>query len=76
MGQKIRKLSVQSVNKIKYENLKEFDESIFREVYQSAGRCVAKIIEDNVLLIKKKKDGYLEDEQLSNLAQSVRAIAL
>lgn len=66
MSQK-RKLSVQSVNKIKYENLKEFGESIFREVYQSASRCVAKIIEDNAILNQREKDGYFEDEQLSNV---------
>lgn len=67
MVQKIRKLSVESINKIKYESREEFDESIFREVYQDASRCVSKIIEDNELLNEKKKDGYSEDEQLSNI---------
>ena len=66
MSQK-RKLSVQSVNKIKYESLEEFGESIFSEVYQSANRCLAKIMEDNAMLNQKKKTGHFEDEQLSNI---------
>lgn len=67
MARRIRKLSVESVNKIKYEKRQEFDESIFCEVYQRVGRCISKIVEDNILLLQKEKEGYCEDEQLSNM---------
>ena len=63
-----KKLSVEYVNRVKYEKPDEFVDSLFEDVYRSACRLTKKIILDNENLEENIPDPeYSTDEQYSNV---------
>lgn len=61
-------LTVDCVNRVKYERPTEFEESLFEDVYRNACRLVKKIIRDNESLKENIPDPeYSTDEQCSNV---------
>ncbi len=68
MADKRKKLNITYVNKVKYENHKDFGNSIFSYVYYSAKRMVKRIIKENEGLEDSVPDKeYSTDEQFNNV---------
>lgn len=63
-----KKLDITCINKIKYEEADEFENSIFSNVYYKAGSLVRRIIEENNELEDYPPDSeYCSDEQFNNI---------
>lgn len=68
MSYKRKKLVLTHANRVKYERIEDFDESIFSEVYRNASRMVRRIVRENETYMSRIPDqDYSTDEQLNNV---------
>lgn len=67
MGNNIKRLEFDCVNRIKYEKREKFEESIFADVYYRAAGLAALIIEENSNAADDLDDGFCTEERFGNI---------